>query len=109
VVDPSALMLDLLNRLYPSRDGDRDLTEKAVEVEQFQSWLDDARKRRGVAEKDEKTARAGLVGLLGDGEVALIDGAFAYAYPERTRENKARPASTSTYRQLVFTAPKENA
>jgi len=108
-VEPDQLLLDMLNRLYPDRSGDRDLTSDSQVVDLHRAQLDTARRQRAAAEKAETAAKAALVQLLGDGQVALVDGEFAYAYPERTRTTKAREATTATYRQLTFTPPKEAA
>lgn len=108
-VDPSALLLDLLNRLYPDRSGDRDLTASAARVQAETALLQLHRDARLHAEKGEVEAKAALVELLGDGQVGLVGGQFAYAYPQRTRTVRAREASVSTYRQLTFTPPKETA
>lgn len=77
-VDPDALLANLLDQLYKHRQGTR-----KVDPEQAQSWLD-RYAAAGVGEKRAKenrqVARAALIELLGDGEVALIGDQVAYTY-----------------------------
>lgn len=77
-VDPALMSVDLLNQVYPDREGVRDLTGTDADV-----WLDRYRHAAAAesdARKDKEAAKVHLLALLKDGEEAVIDGQVAFTY-----------------------------
>ena len=77
-VDPALMTVDLLNQVYPDRDGVRDLTDTDA-----QEWLIryvKAQEWESTARKDKEVAKVQLLALLQDGEEAVIDGQVAFTY-----------------------------
>lgn len=99
VVEPDALLLDLLDRLHPERVGTvevpgdlRDEARRLVEVRRA------ALRSKTEADAVADTAKAGLVQLLGDAEAATVDGVELFRYRPGTRKSTA-------WREVVKTAP----
>lgn len=78
VVDPALMTVDLLNRVYPEREGLIDLsdTHASVWVERYRQ----AHAEETAAKKAKEAAKVELLALLGDAEEAVIDGATAFTY-----------------------------
>lgn len=76
------MLVDILNRLYPNREGIVDV-DPAVAAKHLDAYETNRLAER-AAKADKGLARAELVQLLGDGEVALIDGQPAYTYKAST-------------------------
>jgi putative phage-type endonuclease len=75
--DSEGVLLDLLNKLYAKREGERDLPDDA------RAWLD--RYAVGVelareAKKVQTEAKTALVQMLDDGDTGLLDGRVAFTY-----------------------------
>lgn len=76
-VEPEGAMVGLYQRMYPEREGAVELGPDA------KRWLDDYRLlgvKGSEAEKTRKAAQAALLGLLGAGEVGLLDGVPVFTY-----------------------------
>lgn len=99
VVEPDDLLLDLLHRLHPTRDGDveipGDLRDEARHLITMRRAAIETAKRASEA---ADVAKAGLVQLLGAGEVATIDGRELYRYRPATKRSTA-------WRDVVKNAP----
>lgn len=75
-VDPSALLIDLLDRLHPNREGHVALP--AVQVEDIRRRYVDAQAAAKAAEEAKDAAKAELVVLLGAADTAVVgDGEHA--------------------------------
>lgn len=76
--DSEGVLLDLLDRLYAKRAGDRDLDpdEAPTWIAQYEEGLDLERQ----AKRLKTEAKTALVQMLDDGETGLLHGAPAFAY-----------------------------
>lgn len=89
--DADGILLDLLDRLYTSREGEREL-----DAEEARRWLaqyDDggSLEKQGKALKAE--AKTALVQLLGDGSTGCIDSVPVFTYkPDPAKETVAADA-----------------
>lgn len=102
--DAEGVLLGLLNDLYETRAGERD-----VDPDKARPWLDQYADG-GRIEKDGKRlkeqAKAALVQLLDDGDIGRVDGAIAYTY-QRPDPGTSLPAAE--LRRLAAEKPAEYA
>jgi putative phage-type endonuclease len=100
-VDPDATLLDLLTRLYPNREGIRELD--ADQADQARTWIA-AREQAKAIEKQAKceveAAEAALVHLLDDAEHAQVGEDVLFSYARRDRGGYT--VAPTSYRQLTF-------
>lgn len=91
--DAEGVLLELLNKLYADREGERDL-----DPEKARPWLDQYADGTRV-EKDGKAlkeeAKAALVQMVDDGDAGRVDGALAFTY------RRPDPGHTLAARQLA--------
>ena len=88
--DRDGVLLDLLNRMYEAREGDRDL-----DPAEARKWLDQYAEgsvlvKEGDALKTE--AKTALVQLIDDGDRGLVDGQQAFTY-RRPQPSTGMPAA----------------
>lgn len=85
-VEPGQLLADLLDRLFPNREGSVDLAgEKAAEARAAAAAYRAALAAEAEAERRKAAARARLALLLGGAEEARVDGRTAWTYRAETR------------------------
>lgn len=77
-VDPDALLAKLLDQLYSHRKGVRQVDESIARWRMAE--YDDAGFSEKQAKEKRQVARAALIELLGDGEIAVIDDMPVYTY-----------------------------
>jgi putative phage-type endonuclease len=87
IVEPDDLLLDLLDRIHAERTGDVEVPgDLRPQAQQLVAERRRALAAAAQAKVDAERAKAGLVQLLGDGEVALADGVELFRYrPSTTR------------------------
>lgn len=87
--DPNALLVKVLDRMYPNRDGvvEVPMLDTLAAIDRYES----ARADEAAAGRRKDAARAELIALLGDHEAALVDDKPAFTYkaiPRRTIDTK---------------------
>jgi len=98
--DAEGVLLALLNDMYGSRAGDRDIDPDAARV-----WIDqyvDGNAMEKAAKKLKEQAKAGLVQLLDDGDTGVVDGAVAFTY---RAPDPADALSAANLRKLAVDQP----
>jgi putative phage-type endonuclease len=87
--DSDGVLLDILNRMYSRREGDRD-----VDAEKAAHYLAEYARGHELetdGKKIKTAAKGSLVQLLDDGDTALLDGTPAYTY-KRPKPSSGMPA-----------------
>lgn len=87
--DAEGLLLDLLNRVYTDRSGDRNLDPADADplLEQYRMGGDLERE----GERLKTQAKTALVQMLDDGDAGLVDGVLAFTY-KRPAPRHSMPA-----------------
>lgn len=90
VVDEAALLLDLLDRLYPDRAGDVEIDPTVAA--RLRAAYDLGKQTEAAGKEEALAVKAALVELLGSGDVATVDGqpVATYRPVERTDLDRAR-------------------
>lgn len=81
-IDPALMTVDLLDRIYPNRDGALDLTDPGA-VADARYWLGEyaaAGATESDAKKAKEAAKVQLLAVLGEAEELLLDGVTVLTY-----------------------------
>lgn len=84
--DPDVL-LDLYEQLHPDRDGDPVAIDRDGDARDALSEYIEAGAAESAAKKRKNQAKAQLIAVLGDADLALLGGRTAYSYDESSREH----------------------
>jgi putative phage-type endonuclease len=100
------VLLDLLDRMYPNRKGQRELSPTSTEfAQEMLAQYATGRSRERLGKAEATSAKAALVQLLDDGDTAIDDeGNVLFTYKPITRAGFT--VAPTTYRQIKPTRKK---